>query len=210
MIRIRRSHLEEFRRIVATDYGDEAALVRAISGQGDEPNWMMKAGTAWHWLLEHGTEGAHLFPLEQVECQGWTFTKGDVLSARQHTGSGLYEVNARRVIDCWGTLVELECTADHIRGLHIQDHKTKFTPPDARDYEQQLQWRVYLWVFEALSFQYNLWHFGQPKDSHCTLYDVYPFRFWPYPGLEADIRRWTSHFLDWAHRHKLIPFLEVS
>jgi hypothetical protein len=64
MIRIRRSHIEEFRRVIL-GYADVAELAGRIKGK-DEPNWQMQAGTAWHKLLEGDIDLADVYPMLDV------------------------------------------------------------------------------------------------------------------------------------------------
>lgn len=208
MIRLRVSTLEAFRRVVATEWGDEAELAERIErGQWAEgpSNWMMDAGTALHRILEgkadEGCDGA-LF------SGAYCFDQTAANAILRHQGPGVRELTARRVFDLGGRKVEVEGTADHARGLVLRDAKTKFTTPDAKDYEPSLQWRYYLQIHGARLFVYDLCHFADPKDGYCEFKGIVSFRFWTYPGLEEECRVWLARFLDWAESRKLLPALE--
>lgn len=210
MISVRQSFLEQFRRVVATSYGDEQELIDHIRGK-DKPNWMMQAGTAWHALLamrDFFTDD----PDELFEEGGYRFLASAIDEARVHVGPGLCDVpSAYRVDGPHGeAFIQLTGTADHIHGLTISDHKTKFTTPDASAYETSLQWRVYLLLHECQAFQYNLFHFKEPKDGYCELKDILSFRFWRYPGMEAEVLGWLARFVEWAGDLGLLSYLDTE
>lgn len=206
MIRVRRSYLEDFRRLVETDYGDQAVLIQTILGHPPKPSWQMQAGTAWHALL------ADPRPVtgKVVQSGDYSFSAADVRRGRDHCGPGLWEVDGNKVFDVFGVPVDVTGTADHIRGHLIQDNKTKFSTADAGNYEQQLQWRFYMLIHGALEFRYNLFHMSEPKNGFCQLREITSFSFWNYPNLLMDCTRWLSLFLDWVHLHKLTEHLDAA
>lgn len=218
MIRIRRSFLEDFRRVLETPYGDEAALVRAIKGQPDPVSWQADAGTAWHAILSDAP-GVNDDCLERgdVGFGDYWFSAEDANEASDYVGPGLTEVPGQWMTACVWNLplrwlrepVVITGTADHIHGLKLQDHKCKFTPCNAQDYEQALQWRFYLLIHQCSVFQYNLFSFSDPKDGYCRLKDVISFRFFPYAGMEGECRDWVRRFVEWAGDKGLFPYLEV-
>jgi hypothetical protein len=207
MIRVRRSFLEEFRCCVATDYGDEEALIRAIRGNPDPPNWRMEAGTAWHACLER-PDLTYRFGADSHQYGQYTFAGEAVKAALDVLGPGLWEVPGSRVFHTEAGPVEVTCTADHVRGLVIQDQKTKFSPADPADYEDALQWRFYLAVHGARVFRYNLWEFRDPDPAgFCELKGLLSFNFWHYPGLDDECRAWAGRFAAWAEGRGLTEFL---
>lgn len=217
MIRLRVSTLEAFRRVVETDFGDEPELIdRVRRGQWEEgtASEIMRAGTAWHKIIAEpirfqqiGFEpvpfGGNPVPYTYFACNGFTFDDIAVEAATKHVGPGLHEVTRRKLFGA----VEIEGTADLVCGLSLQDHKAKFSQPDARDYEDSLQWRFYLAIHEASWFRYNLFDFKDPKEGYCELKQIVSFRFWPYLGMEAELRGWITRFLDWAEARGLAHFL---
>lgn len=214
MLHIRRSFLEGFRRVLETPYGDEEALVRAIRGNPDPVSWQADAGTAWHSALADDqtlTFSSPHTPDDRgrlVHSGFYCFSILDVVDAREYVGPGLTEVPGRMHYHRADGCLEVTGTADHIHGLKIQDHKTKFSPCNAQDYEQSLQWRFYLLIHECSVFQYNLWSLADPKDGYCRLKNVIDFRFFPYAGMEADCRDWVRRFVEWAGDKGLLPYLE--
>jgi hypothetical protein len=212
VITIRRSHLEEFRKIADTEYGDEPRLIDAVRGVEFSPTHRMLVGTAWHRLLELDALKDRLVSADGgvVESDGLKFRSQDVVEANQVTGWGLREVPGYKVLDVFGVPVLITAVADHLAGLTVTDHKTTLDAPDMGSYEPALQWRVYLWVHACRRFRYLVWHFKEPKGEG----EPYALKghgeasFYPYDGMVRDLTQWVSRFLDWCHRHRLTEFLE--
>jgi hypothetical protein len=212
LITIRRSHLEEFRKLVDTEYGDEPRLIDAVRGLETTPTHRMLVGTAWHRLLELDTLKDRLVSADGglVTSDALLFRAQDVVEANQITGWGLREVPGARVLDVGATPVLITAVADHLAGLTITDHKTTLDAPDLGSYEPALQWRVYLWVHDMRRFRYLVWHMKEPKKEG----EPYALKghgeasFFPYPDLVRDLTEWVARFLDWCHRHRLTEFLE--
>jgi hypothetical protein len=207
MMRISTTTLESFRRVIETEYGREDELAAYIKGQPFEATFPMKAGSAWHTVLQRPLG----LPKHWEEEDGFAFDLDAVRFAKGHVGPGVCEVKATRTFDL-GEPVVVVAKADHCRGLVVQDHKTKFSTLDAKDYEASLQWRFYLLVHGAACFRYNLFSFGNPvkhgEGVYCELKDVLSFNFWPYAGLEAECRHWLYLFVDWARSRGLTGYLE--
>lgn len=212
MITIRQSFLEQFRRVMETDYASENELIDHIRGK-ESPNWHMQAGTYFHHLLAADCPTVERYgrdhPMEaEAPVQ---FSGEDILTCRKHVGPGLVELPGSRILNVGGTQIRLTGIADRVRGLTIRDAKTKFSVPDARDYEQSLQWRIYLLIHECRVFVYDLFHFSEPdKANWCSLKAIVSVRFWPYRGMEAEVREWVWRFLDWASDRNLLRYLEFQ
>ena len=202
MIRVSTTTLEAYRRAVQTEFGNADELAAQIRGEPTPISWQMQAGTAWHSVLASDDRASYY--IERLVCgRSYRFDRSAAVESRKHIGPGLWEVKATAQIDG----VTVVAQADHVRGLVIQDAKTKFSNPDARDYEQSLQWRFYLLVHGARLFEYNLFDFADPKGGYCELRNIVSFAFWPYAGMEQDCRRWLHSFLAWAEGRGLLPYL---
>lgn len=210
MITVRTTTLESFRRLVSTEFGDEAELIAAVSGKPFEPNWMMRAGSEFHDLLANQSANVVRYGRdhEGESKREYRFDGEAVLASRRHVGEGLHEVFGSQRFEVRGEPVVVTGHVDWIRGLLVQDHKCKFSSPDPRDYEQSLQWRLYLAIFGADVFRYNLFHFADPSpEGYCHLKETVSFRFWRYPNLEADCREWLARFVDWLDSRRLTQCL---
>ena len=201
MIRVSVTQLESFRRVIQTQYGDEAELIASIEGQPFTPSWQMRAGSAWHALLAGG---------EQGEADEFRFSAEDVAGAKNSCTGGLCELKATRTAIVDRVPVVVSAMADRLTGATVTEHKATFSAPDTRSYEASLQWRYYLWVFGASCVEYRLWHFsesdkaGQPM----RLLGHVSFRCWPYERLEADCLEWLTEFYHWVQAKGLAKHLE--
>lgn len=218
MIRLRVSTIEAFRRAAETEWGDEAEVEATLRrGQWTEgpANWQMLAGTAWHraMALESADAVDEVYSDAIMDWEtfchygDYEFLSDDIQTAIAYCGPGLREITHSRPFALGELDVEIEGTADLVQGLSVSDHKTKFSPSDPGDYEESLQWRLYLLIHQARVFRYNLWEFKDPKDGFCALKDVCSFRFWPYPQMEQDCLYWIRRFLGWASDRDLIRYL---
>lgn len=218
MLRIRSTAVEMFRTVTEPPFwGLERELVAFIrGGQKDTPGskWQMRAGTAWHSALAWTDEEI----ARRARAADWTadggefcFRPEDVAAGRKATGPGRTEVPGEIELAVGGTRVLLTGTADHLRGLVCRDHKTVFGTPDVRDYETRFQWRAYLLIHQVRAFRYLLWAFRGPKeDGLLEMRAATGVTFWPYPGLEADVRGRVAEFLAWVRVRGLTKYLEAA
>jgi hypothetical protein len=213
--RISATWLEEFRRCLETEWGNEAELAANIRGKPFEPRWQMVAGSCWHHILQY-PERYYDPDSGRYTAEPYFWGENDVHRALEHIGDGLWEVKTVKTYPTPLGPADVVCKCDHILGLVIQDNKAKFSQKSVQDYEDSLQWRFYLDVHEAEVFRYNLWTMKEPRGKkakagagHLTLKPDAPlfFNFWRYADLEAECQGWVIAFLDWACRRELYPFL---
>lgn len=218
MIRVRRSTLEEFRRLVETEWGDEARLAAYIeAGQTDpSPNWQARAGTAWHAVLEDPEShydfetDVYAVPDDSHPAGCYRFASADVNAAALLVlGQGDWEVEARIIYQTSAGPVEVSCTADHRAGLVVSDNKTKWgSAADIADYEDALQWRLYLEAHKCDVFRYLFWEFREPDEAgFCELRNFWSCRFWRYDRMSEDCRQWCDRFARWAKARGLLRHL---
>lgn len=200
-MRVSTTSIEAYRRVMETEYGSEIELMAQIRGERVEMPWRVHAGSAWHAALETGQP-------RDLTVSAYYFADDHVQAGREWIGPGVWEVKATRIFYTPYGPVTVVAQADHCRGLFIQENKTKFSTPDARDYETSLQWRFELLVHEAALVRYNLFDFADPKEGYCELRNITSFKFWPYAEMENDCMTWLESFLVWADTKSLLGFLE--
>lgn len=218
MIRVSTTHIEQFRRVIETDYAREDQLIAQIKGAPFKPSWQMEAGTAWDIVLTQ--PAAHLQGSNCVSGK-YSFKGQHVLYSFSHLLAGggvagpcvspilLTQVKQTSEWDSVFGPVTVVGVADVIQGLVVQENKAKFGIIDPREYEPSLQWRFYLSLFRARCFRYNLFDFKEPTDEgYCELTDIVSFRLWPYEQLQQDCSDWLNHFLQWADDRNLLGFLD--
>jgi hypothetical protein len=204
VIRISTTTLEEYRRLLETEYKTEQELIDSLKGVFI-PTWQMQAGTAWDALVL----APGLPPDSGVMQSGqFSFNASDVRLAKLHTGPGVTQVKLTKTYKTRLGPALVVAKVDHVHGRVITDVKAKFSTPDARDYESSLQWRFYLDIHEALAFRYLLCDFDDPKNGKCALRDILTFRAWPFSGMGDECQCWVNEFVKWAAERDLLPLLD--
>lgn len=212
-MRVSTSTIDSYRYLLEHDHASEDELVAQVQGKPFVKKWQMDAGTAWHSVLED--PHTHICyaqsanePDEYYRSGEYAFSAQAVDSAVMLIGPGVWEVKATRLFGTPYGAVNVVAKVDHLNGLIVTENKTKFSQPDARDYDGSVQWRMYCLIHDAQAVQYNLFDFSDPKNGYCELRNILSFRFFPYPDLEKDCRRWLNRFLDWAASKNLLGYLE--
>ena len=204
---VRATQIEAFRRLTETEYGTHDDFVRTISGTVEE-NEAMRLGTAVHRVLElYNNTDKHP---TAYECSGHIIDGESIANAGSFlTPLWLREVRATKTVDGSPYNVTITGATDVVLGNVIVDHKTTLKAIDDRKiqaYEASMQWRVYLWLFGATDFYFNLlqwreasgvWFLTDREHIHCTAYE----------GMEADVMSCLLRMLDYCAEHDLIKHL---
>lgn len=190
------SNVEAFRQWEADEEAEADDLIASIRGE-TEPSAAMLAGTALHKALEQAVPG----DAESIEALGHVFRfAGDfeieVADVRELRASKTYVVD--------GEPITISGQVDQIPGLRIEDHKTtgRFDP---ERYLAGYQWRLYLDIFGADWFRWNIFEIQQVESTSPTEdfelpppeYEVFAqhrLEQYRYPGLEADCQRMVERF----------------
>lgn len=191
-------------------YDDEVSAALAAyhlrEQSPDVEEFRCSACGRWHL----GKPAGHEYGLATTTDDGFSFTRKDWLRGREVVGEpGLVEMP-------WGRTVPTRFGPCRLTGqtdayLHpvVQDHKTCWSTPDVRGYERSLQWRVYLQLFEADQFRYNLFAFHRDDDTgECRLRNVITFNLFRYPGMADDVAGWLARFLSWCNGVDLLWYLD--
>jgi hypothetical protein len=190
------SNVEAFRQYEQDEEAEADDLIASIRGE-KEPSEAMLAGTALHKALEMAVPGES----ETVEALGHVFRfVGDfeieVAEVRELRASKTYIVD--------GEPITISGQVDQIPGLRIEDHKTtgRFDP---ERYLAGYQWRLYLDIFGANWFRWNVFEMQQVDSTSPSEgfelpppeYEVFAqhtLEQYRYPGLEADCQRLVERF----------------
>jgi hypothetical protein len=157
----------------------------------------MRAGQAFHWLLQHAAddlsqhtvwanweEDQRDFASEPNGGQPYLFTfKID----QEIVLPPLREVKTERKYRVDGLDVRVVAMADCLTGPLVFDHKLtdKF---DAERYTSSLQWRTYLALFGADTFLYNLFVAREKKPQQWEIKELHQLKFFRYPSVERDVQ----------------------
>jgi hypothetical protein len=193
-LRTSASDIDALRYYLADDDGDIGELLARLRKE-EPPTAAMLAGTALHDALEHCDVGEH----GEMKAQGHTFffqCDGDI------DIPAIREVKATRDYMIDGCAVTLVGKVDGIHGKRIDDHKLT-SRYDAERFLNTYQWRVYLDVFGADEFRWNIFE-GRPDavdPKRYTIFALHQLRMHRYPGMGDDIEKELRRFVDFARTH---------
>lgn len=181
------SHVEAFRQWEADEEAEVDDLLRRITGQ-DAPSHAMQAGTAFHRALELSPTG---LTVDSLVANDLTFTfRGDFEIAL----CAIRELRASKPYVVDGLPIVISGQVDQIEGLRIEDHKTtsRFDPDR---FLGGYQWRLYLDIFGARHFRWNVFEIAETDDPFW--YEVrnqHTLEQFRYPELEADCQALITRF----------------
>jgi hypothetical protein len=200
------SNVEAFRQYEADPDAEVADLIDRILGQSPMSEAML-AGTAFHKALELATGDS-----ERLEALGHVFTfAGDfaveLAPIRELRGYKTYMVD--------GMPITITGQVDQLDGKRIDDHKTtgRFDPDR---YLAGYQWRLYLDIFGADVFRWNVFEIQQVASAAPTEgfelpppeYEVFAqhrLEQCRYPALESDCQALVERFARFARDYIEVP-----
>ena len=155
-----------------------------------EPTEPMKIGTAFHTILET-MEGE----LDEIEQDGYKF-KFDLDA--EITIPKIQEIKAEKQYGSTTVVGKV----DAIGGLMVDDHKTT-SQFKVENYADSYQWRLYLDIFGANVFRYNIFSRRENKDGVQVIraLDVLPLH--RYPLLEIDVKAMVAEYAFFADIHNI-------
>lgn len=195
MIRISATNLEAVRRW-KDDPDRELADLLAYLRREVPPTEAMRAGTAFHRVLELSQDGDSL---GVVEMDGFTF---DFQLEGEIAIPALREVKLEKHVCLRSVPVTLVGVVDAMEAMRIYDHKLTGRI-DAENYTDSLQWRCYLDWFGADVFTYNLFEQYQPvaEPGRYVIKSFAPINFCRYPGMKADVEDAVLEYIDFVRTY---------
>lgn len=188
------SNVEAFRQFELDEEAEPGQFIGELL-HGFEPSAAMVAGTAFHKALEDAPTGLCVSALEAL---GHTFTfRGDfevrLPVIRELRASKAYVVDGKPIV--------ISGQVDGIEGLRIDDHKTtsRFDPDR---YLTGYQWRLYLDIFGASVFRWNVFEINELDFP--GLYEVrdqHTLEQYRYPALGADCQALVERFARFVREH---------
>jgi len=195
-LRVSASDIDALRRYLKPPIPDmeiDLADLLAQLRKQEPPTEAMLAGTALHTALENAQDGDHA----RLEADGYTFDLDidgelDLPAIREIKGTRDYEIDGCRV-----TLVG---KVDAIHGRRVDDHK--FTSRyDAERFMGSMQWRVYLEVFDADEFRWNVFEGSETEPKAYRVYGFHQLTMHRYPGMGEHVADAVREFLAFAREH---------
>ncbi len=191
------SNIEQFRQFEQDEDFELDTLLNRLQGL-EEPSEAMMAGTAFHKCLELSKPG---LVADRVEHDGYVFTfEGDFTLELPV----IRELRAYKTFVVDGESITITGQVDGLEGKRIDDHKTtgSFSPDR---YLEGYQWRLYLNIFGADMFRWNVFEIANLADDPPKNYRVrnhHTLEQFRYPGMERDcvdlverFARFVRHYL---------------
>lgn len=186
-MKYRVSHVEAFRQWEQDDDADIESLLRRIRGD-EPPSEKMLAGTALHKALELAQDDGEV---SELQADGYTFLfAGDFKIALTH----VRELRAHKTYMADGRPIVISGQVDQIEGKRIDDHKTtgRFDP---ERYLDGCQWRLYLDIFNADRFRWNVLEMEETDEPGVwRVFNQHTLEQYRYPELPADCAGLVTRF----------------
>jgi hypothetical protein len=188
------SEAESFRQFMNDEEAELEHFLARMRGQVP-PSPAMEAGTAFHKALEEAITGLEV---TSIEANGYTFTFAGNFTVEL---PAIREVRASKTWIVDGEPVTISGQLDCIHGKRVEDHKTtgRFDP---ERYLDGYQWRLYLAIFGADHFRWNVFEIAE-KD-HPLDWEVFAqhrLEQYRYPAMEDDCTRLVQDLARFARNH---------
>lgn len=161
----------------------------------EPPSPAMLAGTALHKALELASSGEH----KGFAVDGYLFSFEidadlDLPAIREMKNTRDYFID--------GCAVTLVGKVDGIHGKRVDDHKLT-ERYDAEKYMTSYQWRIYLEVFGADEFRWNIFEGKESFEGskNYLIRAVHSLHMHRYPGIGEDVERELHRFVSFARDH---------
>jgi hypothetical protein len=196
------SEVESFRQWRDDEDADLELLLTRLRGQS-EPSEVMRAGTAFHAALETAQEGS----TEVLTAMGYLFP---IRMNAELALPAIRELRASKTYELPDCTITVSGQLDALDGKRIEDHKTtgRFDP---ERYLSGFQWRLYLEIFGADHFRWNVFEIAATDDP--LMWDVKDFHVleqYRYPAMGADCKSLVADLAEFAKAHLPERFTPVQ
>lgn len=191
-LRVSATDIDMLRRFRNEDEAELPQLLAMLRRQAQQTEPML-AGSALHKALETASDGE----FEKLEADGYTFTiraDGDL------DLPSIREVKETETFAIEGCLVTLVGKADAVHGRRIEDHKLT-SHFDADRFVSSMQWRIYLELFDADEFRWNIFEGTETEPRHYVIKAIHKLRMHRYPTMLDDVVNELREFVRFARCH---------
>lgn len=188
------SNVEAFRYFEQDEEADPQKFIQELLFGIPETD-SMRAGTAFHKALEVAPTGIQVYKLEAL---GHVFTFADDFELQL---PAIRELRASKTYMVDGQPIVISGQVDCIDGIRIDDHKsTSRFDPDR--YLSGYQWRLYLDIFNASKFRWNIFEIAaKDEPGHYEVRAHHPLEQYCYPALQADCQELVARFARFVREH---------
>lgn len=219
-MRVSVTTVEQLNYLRNSEYGDSSVktIVAQINREGEETE-AMRRGTAFHHVLEtfgntgvldqaaryvyHEDGNTHVCCDKQFVPEGadWWEFEFDFTMEGELILPAIRELKGELQMVVHGVPVTLSGKVDAIDGNCVHDHKLT-SSFDTEQYEDSVQWRCYLRMFNADVFQYNLFEqYTSKKTAVVNVKRMHTLKLYRYPGLDEDVEDAVGEFVEFCRRH---------
>lgn len=184
------SECESFRQWRDDEAADLETLLARMRGETGASEAML-AGTAFHKALEMAQPGE----AATLRALGYTF---DIAGDFELAIPAIREVRAGKTYIVDDCAVTISGQLDAIEGKRVEDHKTtgRFDP---ERYLGGYQWRLYLEIFGADHFRWNVFEISVTDDPLTwEVFAAHRLEQYRYPGMGADCERLVTDLARFA------------
>lgn len=193
-MRFRVSEVESFRQWREDDDAELETLLARLRGE-TPPSPAMLAGTAFHKCLEMSPTG---LTVTELVADDYRFTFAGDFAVEL---PAIREVRASKTWLVDGEPVTISGQLDAIHGRRVEDHKTtgRFDP---ERYLTGYQWRLYLLIFGADLFRWNVFEITETDEpGHWQVFAQHRLEQCRYPEMERDCERLVTDLARFAKTH---------
>lgn len=192
-LRVSATDIDAFRYFRADEDADLATFLADMK-RWTPPTPAMDAGTALHKALENATPGDYA----KLEADGFTF---HVQADAALDLPDIRECKATREYMVGSVSVTMVGKVDAVCGKRIDDHKFTGSSFDAERFLGSYQWRIYLDVFGADEFRWNVFEGRETDPQVYVIHHVHPLRMHRYPGMGEDIATELERWVEFCRQH---------
>lgn len=197
-IRLSVTMLDTFVSGMADPDMTEYALAERLFGKF-EPSAAMRAGTAFHYCLEHSQDADDLQLLLTSGNDRFVFVLPDSIDGTVELGKTRERKRVWRILPDVDLVGKIDAETD----FHVIDHKLtgRF---DAERYMDSWQWRAYLAMTGKPMFAYQIFEhggIGEPDDQGNTVIEIKRYHRLEqsrYQGVVNDVRGVTAQLAEFA------------
>jgi hypothetical protein len=214
-----------------TAYDTEESFLNSLTG-GFKGNDKTVTGTAFHRIIEEGekaytvethrgqTETAPDTVRASVNIEGKTvvFNRQQLdtaLAYKRQLRGALHEIPAKKVFPTRYGDITVYGTTDVLHGTYLRDIKTRFSACKQQDYIDSYQWRIYLSLFDAVGFMYDIFEFRSYKPemgtdvTGCPVVAHEPVMCLPYASMESDLTTLFNEFIEYVRFRGLEEYISA-
>lgn len=200
-LRVSATDIDALRYYRSDEEAELGDLLRQLRRE-EPPTEAMLAGTALHTALEMASTGDH----QGFAVDGYLFSFD---TEAEIDLPAIREMKATREYVVGDVVVTLVGKVDAIHGKRVDDHK--FTGRyDAERYMSSYQWRIYLEIFKADEFRWNVFEGRESSPKNYIIHSIHQLRMNRYPGIGDDVAREVASFVAFARDHLPERFMRAA